>query len=156
MWSIIALGAIVIFAFLVYLSATMVQTITWVITETGEGGGMGSAVSVTSTGDGVISVTADTGPANKEIDIGWDADTIQSLVIVSTIDCTLYTNAPSGGAPADTMALKANIPLNWIRNSGIPFPFVGGAGGVVTKIYVTNAAAAVGVFKLRGLSDVTP
>lgn len=152
----LALGAVLIFALVMILMATMVTTTTWTLTETGEGAGFGTAISVTKTGDGVISATAVTGPANKEILVGWDSDTIQSLIILSDVNCTVYTNAASTGSPDDTKTLVANEPLVWNRDSGITFPFTGGAGGAVTKIFVTNAAAAAGTIKIRGVEDVTP
>jgi hypothetical protein len=109
-----------------------------------EGGAISSSVTATALGEAVLDgVTIPIG-TNTPFLIAFPFATIQAYAILSTVNCTLYTNGASG-AGGQTIALTANVPYTWIN---------GGAGSNgftinVTEFFVTSVAA--GTLKARVL-----
>lgn len=67
--------------------------------------------------------------------------------------CHLYSNAASGGAPDDTIALAANAPYQWVTGDGATNPF---SNADVTTLYgKKDAAGTVNVTIIIG-HDSTP
>ena len=71
---------------------------------------------------------------------------------------TIYTNAPSGGSPQDTIPLPAGRTLVWALATDtltagpglVKVPF----SGDVTDFYITNAGSGVAALKFRALLSV--
>lgn len=106
--------------------------------RTGSGGSKTATVAVTgdteiNSGDLTVAVS----DADAAVGIAFAFANLQSLYWHSTGDVTIKTN--SVGSPAQTFALKANIPFLWIKNSGIPNPI----STDVTSLHVVNASASV-------------
>jgi hypothetical protein len=74
---------------------------------------------------------------NVQIALAFTRSKLKSIVISADGPCTIFTNAPSGGSPQDTIALVANQVLIWtLATDAIArCPFAGD----VTTAYVTNA-----------------
>lgn len=66
--------------------------------------------------------------SNQLVTIAWTAANAQSIYILSSQDCVLKTN--SSGSPAQTVNLKAGIPLVWQASAAY-----------YTNIFVTNITA---------------
>ena len=78
---------------------------------------------------------------------------LQCLEITSDVAVTLYTNAPSGGAPADTIPIAAGQVIVWTLATDT---LAAGPGLVkcpfsvnITDLYITNAAASTANVKIR-------
>jgi hypothetical protein len=89
--------------------------------------------------------------AATDFPIAIDVSALQALYIVATRDMTLDTNA---GDADDSFELKANVPLEWSINCGLPNPFVSETD--VESIRATLAAGANANLIVRALVDVTP
>lgn len=63
---------------------------------------------------------------------------------------TVKTN--SSGAPQETIAVAAGIPLVYVPAEGGTAPFAGD----VTKLYVTNASGGIAILNVLVLKDPTP
>lgn len=92
------------------------------------------------------------GATAKEVTITIDVSKLATIIIQSDQDITIKTN--STGTPDDTLTVKANKPLVWGADSGLPNPFPSGVD--VTKIYIANPAASVANVKIRTGYDTTP
>lgn len=149
--------AIVLFAIAIVLGASsMTTTTTWVITEENEGAGIGSYAACTTEGNDIISATIDVpiSTTNLEKPIVFDMADVDQLIIVTTADVTMYTNAASTGSPDDTITLKAGYPFVWFRDSGIPVP-IDGNSGAVSSLFFTNASAEnAAEIKIRGIQSL--
>lgn len=157
--AIFALVAIAIFA-AIWLWASMTVTTSWSITETGEGTGVGGSNAQSYTGNDIISatITVAHSTTNQENDLTFNtgSNKLQSIVIISDKDLSMYTNHASGSSPDDTIALKAGIAFEWHRNSGITCP-IAGSTGAVSKLFFTNAgstSADDATVKIRGIQNV--
>lgn len=107
-------------------------TVTW-----GAGSDLiGTLVSVDADSEHNVSYSIPNDTENQPLNLDWGTDKLQALFISVSRDCTLYVNAASTGSPTDTISLKADVPFSWIKDSGMPEPFVGTAGAV-TELYVT-------------------
>jgi hypothetical protein len=91
--------------------------------------------------DGTIAANA----TDSYIDIAWPTTGAQSLCLWSDTNLTVKTN--SSTAPVQTIALLANVPLEWGTGMGTN-PIT----SAVTSLYVTNATANPAKFKVRALS----
>jgi len=104
-----------------------------------------STIAVTSDSernyDGAIPGSA---TPNYEIDWAITAANLKSLMILSSIAITVYTNAASTGSPQDTIAIAAGIAFVWNGGSN---PFAGN----VTKLFITAGAVPAGTLKIRCL-----
>jgi hypothetical protein len=103
-------------------------------------GSDGSTVTGNSTENGTTRLAIDSSfPAsttNQSVSIAWVVANTQALVMLSTKDMTVKTN--SSGSPANTISLKAGIPLIWRASPGYysnPFTVD------VTSFFVTTTAA---------------
>lgn len=85
---------------------------------------------------------------DKQLNIAFDKDFIDFVLIVVSQDMTLETN--SGSTPGNTFALKKDRPFYWRRDCGIANPF----SVDVTALFITNTTA--GTFKIWVGEDVTP
>lgn len=75
---------------------------------------------------------------------------IESLHIECDRDLTIKTN--SSGAPDKTISVKANTPIQFVKDAGETNPL----GSVdVTKLYITLAAGASATLKIRCIVDPT-
>ena len=70
------------------------------------------------------------------------------IIIVSTIDCTIFINGTGTGTSATAqITLQANVPLIWYN--GIGFTVTDALGSVdITKLWIRNGTTA-GVLNLR-------
>jgi hypothetical protein len=95
--------------------------------------------------DGTVAATS----ANVELFIAFTLANLKAVALKSDQAVTIYTNAPSTGAPQDTIALTAGQVKIWTLQTdgsgGCPF------AGNVTAMYVTNPGAAVANISIRGI-----
>lgn len=103
---------------------------------------LGSTVTVTGSAEATISVALGESATDTLQAISLDVSEMQSLFLLSTVDCTVEANKPDG--PAFTISLVANRPLVWTSGNGTN-PF----SADVTALYTTNTDA--GQFDLRVL-----
>ncbi len=75
---------------------------------------------------------------------------LKSLVIFSDKDVTIKTN--SAGAPDDTLAVVAGVPLIWYEGAAGANPLTTD----VTTLHIANAGADDANVQIRALQDVTP
>lgn len=94
--------------------------------------GYGVSVAIAA-GSSVTRIT-DTIPTGTDtlINCAIDTSTLQAIQICANKDCTLEAN--DGSSPTFTINIKAGIPYQWIKNSGITNPITAD----VTVLYVTN------------------
>lgn len=142
--------SLILIALLLLAGATMAMTISWSITETGEGSGIASQQTTSQTGEGPIikTWTVPTAAVDEDNEITFTVANLKMMVITSTKDITIKEN--SSGAPTATFTIKANVPFEWHKDGGVPVPFVGTAG-VVTKFFISNPGAGDATVKARGL-----
>lgn len=148
-------AGVVILALMLLLRTTMTTTVSWVISESSEGVGIGASITHTGTGNDAISatITVPISTTNQENLIAFDATKIQSIIITTTADVTMYTNAASTGSPDDTIILKAGKPFVWFYDCGITRP-IDGASGEISKLFFTNASSSnAAVVRIRGVQD---
>ena len=90
------------------------------------------------TGDQEINLEEDlaANQTNLEFTLGLDVSKLKSYVLVATAAVTLKTN--STGSPDDTILLPAGKAVVWYDGS----PYANLFGTDVTKVYLTNTAAA--------------
>lgn len=86
---------------------------------------------------------------NQLIDLEWAQTKLLSIFITVNQDTTLKIN--SSGSPTDTITLKAGTPFCWVKDSGVPYPFVGTAGAVTAGYLTTTVATNV---EIRALLDL--
>lgn len=129
-----------------------------IITQTWarEGGGetFYEAVTVEEGAEANLDVPADlTGTeasgTDKQFTLNLDISALKSIVFYADQDMTIETN--SGSAADHTITLKANKPLVWYENCGLPSPFAADATDV-SLIFVTCAVA----FRLRVRAVMDP
>jgi len=152
-YCLIGLIAVVVCYFLIPCLSTMATTITWVITEASEGAGIGSYVTCSTDGNDVLSSTIPVPitTTNLEKEIVFDPADLAQIIITTTADVTMYTNAASGGSPDETITLKAGYPFVWIKNSGITIPL----GTPITSLFFTNASGVnAAVVRIRGVQNL--
>jgi hypothetical protein len=78
------------------------------------------------------------GSSNVVIPTAWSVARTQALYLLATADLTIKTNSPT--APANTITLKAGMPLYWNASAGLfPNPFTAD----VTALYCSCAAASL-------------
>jgi len=87
--------------------------------------------------------------ADLLVALALDVTQIKALHIEADQDLTLETN--DGAAPDDTIALKADVPVQWTADGGLTNPL----GTDVTALYVTNASGAAATLRCRFLVDPT-
>ncbi|MDZ4250311.1 MAG: hypothetical protein U0990_09510 [Candidatus Nanopelagicales bacterium] len=94
---------------------------------------------------------------DKLVNVAIDVSALQSFYMVSDQAVTIETN--DGTTPQETIVLKANEPLSWIKGSnqlgGADYPAVP-FGGDVTAFFVTNASGSAAQLKIEILQDPTP
>ena len=107
--------------------------------------------SVVSTADGENNrdITVAAATSNYLVAMVLDVSQLKSIFLLSDKDVILETN--SGGSPADTITLTANVPVSWYVGCGYACPL----GTDVTAIYLTNAGADAATVNLRFLVDST-
>lgn len=110
-------------------------------------------VEVTADGNADRSLIIPIG-ANQLVALALDVSQVKSLHIQSDQDLTLKTN--SSGSPANTIALSAGKPFQWLPSDG-PLSDTSGAtiSTDITALYVTNASEAAAALELRCLVDST-
>ena len=94
--------------------------------------------------------------ANAEIAFELVIAQLVSIFMVADQDITVYTNAVSGGAPDETIALKANVPF--IQNADIAAYFAGATNLLATdiaKLFVTATGAVATTLQIRCVYDAT-
>ncbi len=89
-----------------------------------------------------------------ELIYALDVSEAKSFFMMADQDITIYTNAASGGAPDDTIALKAGIPYKYHTDNYDAFKLATD----VTSIFVINnsAPATATVLEIRAVVDPTP
>lgn len=79
-----------------------------------------------------------------------DVSEVESLYMVSDQDVSFQTN--NAGTPVQTIAMKANVPITYTKDSGETNPLTTD----ITAIYLTNASGATATVKIRILENGTP
>ncbi len=79
-----------------------------------------------------LSIPAST--ANQLLTISIVRANTQFFLILADQACTVDVNAPSGGSPAQTINLKANIPFYWSASGYYAQPLLAD----VTALYITT------------------
>lgn len=86
-----------------------------------------------------------------------DVSALQSVVITSDQQITLETN--DGTTPQETIVLKANEPLVWMKSgnqlAGADYPAIPFSADV-TAMYFTNASGSTANVRIEILQDPTP
>lgn len=97
-----------------------------------------------------LSIDESIGASQTDLEIACSIDQSElvGLSLLSSVDMTIETN--DGSSPDDTIALKANEPLDWHATSIHACPL----SADVTSIFVTNTTA--GTLKIRAVMDATP
>lgn len=105
-------------------------------------------------GDGkyAASVTVPASTTNKQVEANFTFADAEIVFLKSDKDVTLYTNAPSTGAPADTITLKAGVPKVYVKDGGMTNLFTAN----VTAIYLSNGGSTDALVDIIVLNDVTP
>lgn len=118
---------------------------------TGDGKTVASVVG-TYTGDANESsdLIIPAGTVNKEIDIAFPHDTIQSLAFMADQAMTVLTN--STGSPGNTVQVPAAVGTMW----GNDFPNASPITVDVTKLYVSNPGSVDGHFQFAVLFNSKP
>lgn len=96
------------------------------------------------------------GPStNFEVDLGSIVLTnMKAIGISSNRACTVYTNAPSTGAPNETIAILANQEHIWIFGDLAANKFI--ATSPLTKLYITVPGTDDATVKFGCAYDGTP
>lgn len=97
--------------------------------------------------------TVGNGVTDKLVNLAIDVSQLTFLVIHTDQDLTLKTNAPAGGAQ-ETITLKANNPLYFSRNAGLPTTVL--FAGDVTATYWSNGGATTANVTIKMGLDATP
>lgn len=128
----------------------MAQSLTLTYGFTGGGGGQPKSVEKTADALAQYDITVAIGATNFQAILGIDVSELEALYVNSTQDLTLKTN--SSGSPQETIALKANVPLQWQTGGYFAVPFAGD----VTSFFFTNASGVEATVTIRILQDATP
>jgi hypothetical protein len=115
--------------------------------QSGGGGFISKSVTLTGIEENNRDQSVAASTTNLLVPLAFVVADLQSIYIFSDQDLTLKTN--SSGSPQETITLKANKPLAWYKDCGLPVPFAGD----VTALYVTNAGATLANFSLRALGN---
>ena len=86
---------------------------------------------------------------DQAVDLEWAQAKLLSIYIEVSVECTLEINSSS--AATDTITLSPTVPFQWIKGSGVPYPFTGTAGAVTAGYITTTAATDV---EIRALVDL--
>lgn len=106
-------------------------------------------VTLTADGENNRDVVVAAEASNYLVAMVIDVSQLKMLYIVSSKDVTFETN--SGGSPADTLTLLADVPVSWYPGCGYVCPL----GTDVTAIYLTNAGDEDAAVQMRFLIDST-
>ncbi len=109
-------------------------------TRSSNGGNVSASWQDIGTIEVVPEVPVAAGASNATTGIAFNGTNLQAIELISTQNCTLYVNAPSGGSPFATINLKAGIPYTWSASKAqISNPL----NTNVTQIYVTATSACI-------------
>jgi len=114
------------------------------------GEGLGATNSYSAASETKLSETVADGITDKLVNIAIDVSEVKSFFILSDYAVTVETN--DGGAPSNTLVLKANVPYMWDTDSYDTFKLTVD----VTKIYLTNASGSTATVEIRLIQDPTP
>ena len=134
------------------MAATVLTHTTRISWASGSGGTTVSGT-VTRTGDGennrLIALTAS--ETNKLVNFVATVANIKMLVMLSDQDVTVKTN--NSGSPADTINLKAGVPLFYADSANLTNPLTVN----VTALYLTNTSSTeAALVDIKVLLDTTP
>jgi hypothetical protein len=87
---------------------------------------------------------------DQEVLAEVDVATVRSMIISSDQDVLIETN--NGGAPDETMNLKAGVPYVWNTSSSEAFYF----SIDITAFFITNSSGSTATVNFRILFDSTP
>jgi len=109
----------------------------WTVTQTLRIGNNTLSTAVTKTADGsyIFDDAIAANQTDKLLAASVDVSQVQAIYISSDQDCTIETNSSS--SPAQTLAIDANNPLVWTKDSGVTNPLTTD----ITALYVTNTTA---------------
>lgn len=144
--------ALIVFA-IFRMASTMTTTITWLMAEANEGAGIGTSITHSGTGNNLViaTISVPTSTTNQENAVAFDAEKLDSIIITTTADVTMYTNAASGGSPDDTITLKAGKPFVWFKDNGITRPIDGNSGAITSLFFTNGSSANAAVVRIRGV-----
>lgn len=118
------------------------------------GGAQTIAGGATVVGDSEPSLTISIPDSSTNLELPWSLEIgngIVGLVMLSDQSITLYTNAPSGGVPDDTIDLIANVPWVWFTGYYDDVPIT---ADILTSLFVTNASGSAATLQIQVLTDV--
>ena len=118
--------------------------ITWI--RAGES--IGLTCSKTVEGESNVDVAIPAATTDQEIAVAFDKDLLAMILITADGDVTLEQNTTTGTA----IAIEANVPFLWLKESGIPVPFAAD----VTKLFATTPAGSTVNLKIRTGYEATP
>ncbi len=119
-----------------------------------QAGSQSVAATTSYVGDSEPSLVISIPDSSTNLLLPWSLERgngIVGLVILSDQAITLYTNAPSGGVPDDTIALIADVP--WIWHTGY-YDAIPITADILTNLYVTNASGSAAELQIEVLTDV--
>jgi len=119
-------------------------------TATGQGRNLSKTNAHTASQSISIEETVADSTTDFQVNVAIDVSTIKAIIINSTQNVTLETN--SGGAPAETIALLANVPLMWDENSY----YANLLGTDIVALFFTNASGGVATVNIECVYDATP
>jgi hypothetical protein len=95
----------------------------------------------------IVAVTVSAGESDHFENFQCDISRCQTLLLQSTKDVTIATNAPAApsGAPDQEIELKANAPEMWCEDDVRTCPIT---ADITSGVYITNAGAADAVVDL--------
>lgn len=122
------------------------------ISQTVTGSQAGLSVTRTATAAMLIDFeeTIAAGAVDTDVNITLDVSELEFFILLSDQPLTLETN--SGGAPAQTIALAANVPLLFTGAAGETNPLTVD----VTSFFFTNNGALPATVRFIALQDPTP
>lgn len=112
-----------------------------------------ATVDVTSDGEDNRSIAVP-GFTDAEVKIGWGANKLKSIYILSDLDVILQTNHNGTQAPDDLYQLKAGCPFVWYEDSGLDCPF--DTSKAVNRIFLLNDNTADATVVIKTVIDATP
>lgn len=109
-----------------------------------------SSLSITSGSGTTIDETIAIAAADLQLTLNVDVSDVKSFIAIADQALTLETN--SGGSPANTITLAADVPYYWRVGHADAFKLTTD----VTALFVTNASGVAARLQIEILFDPTP
>lgn len=112
-----------------------------------------AAKDYTEEGEARVSVAFAANADNLEVAFELDVSQAKAIYMKATQGVTVYTNDVSGGAPAHTIPLVANVPFVETEDNYHTDIIIGTTN--ITKLHLTQTGGVAGQFDLRVVYDAT-